>query len=440
MHPVAFIVRTLLVPEIRGRAGEQTHPLDEGNPAAFGLPLQCMPVLDGFTQSVPVYLDPLALEQHQAVLAAEQRIQLFGRQRGIAQGDTDVEVQHRAGVEHRWRPGTDRHRHLGPGPAAPPVRQPHRQPALLELRRTAQQPVGTRRRPGHGPIDVAGVHQIFHPVAGLGRLLHRREQLDERGAILRSRVLLQRLAQRQVLQPARRAEAGGIGRHEGERTRLVVPVLGQVEADPPHLMPFRRPPLQEGGQPTGARDGPPCPAVQAFPDALQCLFAEVLAAVHGRCGQDPVSTVGVGQALDLEALRILGNVAQAGEIALCEPLPITQARYALGRNLVRREGEESLAPVGLEGAMQWRRSGRRALVPGRLPAQVSRGCQSYGHAPFSRTVPGTRRSRLVSARNPDAAQRPLRRPAADGSPTHAPPGRGRSRQWLRLAARRGMAA
>ena len=75
---MAFLVRALLVPEIRRRAGEQTHSLDERDPTAFGLTSQRVPVLDGLAQPFMIHLDPLALEQHQAVLAVEQRVQLFG--------------------------------------------------------------------------------------------------------------------------------------------------------------------------------------------------------------------------------------------------------------------------------------------------------------------------------------------------------------------------
>ena len=46
VHPVAFIVCLPLVPEIRRCAGEQTHPLHERDLAAFGLPLQRVPVRD----------------------------------------------------------------------------------------------------------------------------------------------------------------------------------------------------------------------------------------------------------------------------------------------------------------------------------------------------------------------------------------------------------
>ena len=162
--------------------------------------------------------------------------------------------------------------------------------------------------------------------------------------------------------------------------RLVVPVLGQMEADPPHLVPFRRSLLQEGGQTAGARDRLPHPAVQALPDALQCPSGEILAAVHGRGSHNPASTVGAGQGLDLEGLGILGNVAQTSEIALRELLPVAHTRPVLGRDLVRREGEERLAPIALEGALQGLRSARRSLVSGGFPAQTSRRRQSYAHA------------------------------------------------------------
>ena len=117
---------------------------------------------------------------------------------------------------------------------------------------------------------------------------------------------------------------------------------------------------------------------------------------------------------------VLGNVAQAGEIALRELLPVAHARHALSRDLLRREGEEGLAPIGLEGALQGRRCGRRSLVPGGLPAQATRRRQSYAHAPFPRRVPDTRRSRLASGGTPIAAIRPPRPRASGGSPTGAP--------------------
>ena len=155
VHPVAFIVRAFLVPQIRRRAGEQTHPLDEGDLAAFGLPLQRVPVLDGLAQPLAVHLDPLALEQHQAVVAVEQGVQLFARQGGIAERDPHVEVQHRADVEPRRRPGPDRHRHLGPGDAgatssadSPTARSPPDPPRCAAAARPAppSRPWADRRR------------------------------------------------------------------------------------------------------------------------------------------------------------------------------------------------------------------------------------------------------------------------------------------------------
>ncbi len=78
MYPVTFLVRAFLLPEIRRRAGEQAHSLDEGDLTAFGLTLQRVPVLDGLAQPFTIHLDSLALEQHQAVLAVEKRVQFFG--------------------------------------------------------------------------------------------------------------------------------------------------------------------------------------------------------------------------------------------------------------------------------------------------------------------------------------------------------------------------
>ena len=86
--------------------------------------------------------------------------------------------------------------------------------------------------------------------------------------ILRPGVLLERLAQRQMLQSSRCAEASGIGRHKGKRARGIVFVFRQMKAHPPDLMPLRRPRLQERFESTYRGDRLVYPEVQGLPNGL----------------------------------------------------------------------------------------------------------------------------------------------------------------------------
>jgi hypothetical protein len=125
----------------------------------------------------------------------------------------------------------------------------------------------------------------------LGRLLHRRKELDKRLPILCPGVLLERLTQRQVLQPSRRAKAGGIGRHKGKRARVIVFVFRQMKAHPPDLMPLRRPRLQECFQSTRCGNCLVYPAVQGLPNGLQYRLGKILPALHRRRCQDEAGAI-----------------------------------------------------------------------------------------------------------------------------------------------------
>ena len=99
-------------------------------------------------------------------------------------------------------------------------------------------------------------------------------------------------------------------------------------------------------------------------------------------------------------------------MALRELLPVAHARHVPGRGLLRREGEEGFAPVGLEGALQGRRCARRGLVPRGFPAQTSRRRQSYAHAPVPDRVPDARRPPgAASASTPSRPRSPSIGPA-----------------------------
>ena len=356
------------------------------------MPAHGVPVLDGLPQPVAVHLDPLALEQHQILVAVEQRLQLAGRQRLAAQGDVHVEVHHRAGADERRLRAADRDADLRARSFAPPVRQPHRQAALLERRHAAQKLIGAVRRPRQRPVYVARVHQRLHPVACLSRLLYRRQQRDERRAVPRARVLFQRPAQRQILHPSRRAEAGGIGGHERERPVGIALVLGQVEADPTHLVPARRPRAQQRGQSAQGRGRRAHPLVKMGPDALQVVQGEILAAVHRRGGQNPAGAVGWRRRHDLNRQRLLGQMAQRCQIALGDLLPVAHSGRFARVNPVRRQREERFAPVGVENGLQARQDGRDGVAVAGRPAKLSGRRQSEAHA--ARCATAAMRSRM----------------------------------------------
>src|SRR5262249_18981357 len=184
----------------------------------------------------------------------------------VAQGHLHVEVKHSINAKHRGCLGPDPYRHLRPGPFLPPVWEPDGYATLLERRYAPQELIGPSRRPRHGLIDGARVHQLLHPCAALGRLLHRGQELDERRPILRPGVLFERLAQRQVLQPSRRTKASVTRPQKGKGPPLLVLFSRQMKPHPPHLMPLRRPRLQERFESTRRDDRLVRPTIQSLPN------------------------------------------------------------------------------------------------------------------------------------------------------------------------------
>ena len=124
-----------------------------------------------------------------------------------------------------------------------------------------------------------------------------REQFDQGLLVLRAGVLLQGLAERLILD-ARRRRPGSGRRWPGRRRDVrVAAVLGQMETDPPHLMPERGPLLQEAGQSlaTGGNLAAD-PGVEIFPDADQGRVAQVFSTLHRRnIGQYGRPFLGVGR-------------------------------------------------------------------------------------------------------------------------------------------------
>ena len=403
VHPGTLHLRLVLAPEVGGRAGEQAHPLDERDPVVPRVPAHLVPVLDRLPEPVAVDLHPLPLEQHEVAVAGEQRLDLRVRQRLPGQRDGDVEVQHRVRADHRRRPASDGDADPRPRPLAPPVRQSHGQAGRLQLRHAAQQPIGAIRRPRQRLVDLARVDERPHPRARLRGLLDRRQQRDERRPVPGAGILRQRPAQGQVPHPSARREPGGVRRQEGERPLLVVRVLRQVEADPPHLVPARGPRPQERRQPAGLGRRLPDPRVQVAPDPPQALLGEVLAPAHRRGGQDPGGAVGRPRRLDLDARLLLRQLAQRRQVPLAYLLPEARGRRSLGVDPLRRQGEERLAPVGRERRFQAREAGWEGVAVARRPAEMPGRRQSEAHEGRSVTSPISLRAWPTRYRGSDSS-------------------------------------
>ena len=163
----------------------------------------------------------------------------------VAQGQCDLEIEHRAEIELALLRVADRDADARPRAFLPPVGQPDQDAALLERGHVLQEPVSGTRRPCQRLVEIARIEQFLHQRASLGGRLDRREQMDERLLVLGPGQLAERVAERLVLDAAAGCQPRGIGRQESERVVLVPPILGQVEAHAPHLVPQRRPLLQK---------------------------------------------------------------------------------------------------------------------------------------------------------------------------------------------------
>ena len=379
LHPGPLRFGPLFLTQIRRRPGQQPHPLDERDFPVPACLLQRLPVGDGLLQLVAVHLHPLVLQQHQAIVAGEQGRQLLRRQRAVADRNLHLEVQHRGRIQPRRRRAANRDRHLGARPFPPPVRHPHRQPAALQLGNALQELIGLLRRPGRGAVHGPRIHQLPDPVTGAGSLLDRRQQLDQRGAVVGPGVLLQGAAQRHMPQPSRRTEAGGISSHERERECGIILVLRQVEAHPPHLLPLRGAGAQESGQSAARRDRLVDPLIEAGPDPLQALLRQVFPALHGRGREQPFGALGGCWRRQLEGLGVGRDVAQAGEIVLGKLLPIAHRRGTRRRGSRRGQPEQRAPPVGLKRFDGRRQRRRERLVRRRLPPQLPRRGKSNRH-------------------------------------------------------------
>ena len=116
----------------------------------LGLFLDLFPVVEGFLQLLPIDLDPLPSEQDQAVVGGHQLPPFVLVELLVAQGELDLEIEHRFHVELLLLGVADRHAHAGPGTFLPPVGQADQDAALLEDRCVLEEAIGLGGRQANG--------------------------------------------------------------------------------------------------------------------------------------------------------------------------------------------------------------------------------------------------------------------------------------------------
>ena len=118
-------------------------------------------------------------------------------------------------------------------------------PALSRAGHVLQELQRLRRAPAQRVVDLARIDHGLQPGACLGRALHRHQQRQQALAVARAGVLLQRLAERQMLRLAFGRKPRRVGRQERERRLLVLAVLGEIEVHAADQVPGRMAALEE---------------------------------------------------------------------------------------------------------------------------------------------------------------------------------------------------
>ena len=333
---------------------QQAHALCEAQAAAGGRRLHPVPLRQGLGQPLAVDLHPPALQPDQAVPGGRQPAPFGLRQPVAAQGQAHVEVEHGIGAEGARPLVAHGHADPRPGPCVPPVGQAHDQTRLLEDGHVPEQLVGLGRGPGQGLEELPGIHQPPDPLAVLGSGVHGRQQAHEGVLVAGAGILLQRAAEGLVLDAAGLRQPRRVGGQEGERVVLVALVLGQVETDPPDLVPAGGVLAQPGAE-TRAGQLAPHPGVEVAPQRRERAGVEVFGARHrgspgGQGGQLP------GRRFELRARRIaLRGAAQPGEVEGGEVAPEGEGRPQRDLRPAGGQRQEAGGRAGAEGLGHARR-------------------------------------------------------------------------------------
>ncbi len=236
-------------------------------------------------QFLPVYLDPLPLDEHQALLCRQQRPELALSQALVTQGDFEFEIQQRISTEFLLFNTADGDVNLRPGTLSPPVGQADNDATLLEKRRFLEECVGFGRCPCEWVVQISAIDQFPDQSTGLGYALHRGQQTDQELLVAGARIRLQGPGQGLMadLAVALAGEFRRIGRHKRERVVPIQPVFRQVKADTADLMPAWCVLFEDCTEAAMTADLRAHPVVEPAPDSIQSLRGEILGTAHRWC-------------------------------------------------------------------------------------------------------------------------------------------------------------
>ena len=198
-------------------------------------------------QAIAIHLDPLATDQDQPLRLGQQVADLRLRQLLAVERHLHLEVEQCVEPQLGRRLAADRRLHLRACRAvhAPARRHAHDHAGALERRHVLEELCRLRRTPAQGVVNLPRIDHALQPRARLGCPLHGRQQRQEALAVARAGIVLEGLAERQVLRLALDRKPRRIGRHECERRGLVLPVLGQIEVHAADQVPGRIAGLEE---------------------------------------------------------------------------------------------------------------------------------------------------------------------------------------------------
>lgn len=186
-------------------------------------------------------LDPASANERETVGHGEQAFELRGGQRLAIERDLHAKIEQRVLAQTCRDVLADGGGDVRTGGAVPlPGRgHPHHHARAFQLRDVGEKPKRLRGRPPQRMEDLAGIDHAFQPRAALRGALHGNEQRQQALPVRDTGELVQRLSEWQVLGFAVCGQASGVGGEEGERRRVVLTVLGQVEVDAANEVPGR---------------------------------------------------------------------------------------------------------------------------------------------------------------------------------------------------------
>jgi len=155
------------------------------------------------------------------------------------EGYLHLEVEQSIHPDLRRRLAADRHFHLRTRRAilAPARRHTHHYASALQSWDIFQGCQGLRGAPAQRMVNFARIDHGLQPRALLSRALDRHQKRQQVFAVACPGVLLQRLAERQMLRLRLHREPGRVGRQECKRRVFVLPVLGKIEVYAAHEVP-----------------------------------------------------------------------------------------------------------------------------------------------------------------------------------------------------------